>query len=184
MGQHKPLLPWGEGTLIEYQIRKLTKTGNPLVVVLGSDSDLIAPVIQKYDVHTVINPSWEEGMGGSIAAGVRAVLRSHPGAEGLLVTLVDQPLVPLEHYNKMLDAFQPGNQSVIISSSANGLEGVPVLFDRCYMDELKVLEGDQGARKITQRHEDHLLRIPCGDILVDMDTMEAYQKLHEKFFRT
>ncbi len=134
--------------MIEHQIQKLLKYGYPVIIVLGSDSDLIAPVVEKYAVTTVINHAWAKEMGGSIAAGALTLLSMSPQPEGVMITLMDQPLVPPEHYTKMLDAFQPGLQSIIISSSTTGLEGVPVLFDQCYLDELKGLKGDQGARKV------------------------------------
>ena len=51
MGQPKQLLPWGEQTLIEHQIHTLLKTGNPVNVVLGSNSKLVIPVIEKYPVN-------------------------------------------------------------------------------------------------------------------------------------
>jgi molybdenum cofactor cytidylyltransferase len=149
--------------------------------VLGSDSDLIAPVIQKYEVTTVINHSWEKGMGGSIAAGVHEVMKTHPGVEGVLVTLVDQPLIPTVHFKEMLEAFRPGTRSIIVSRSPEGPDIVPVLFDQCYFRELRVLEGEQGARKITQRYKEHILRIPCGELLEDMDTMASYERLHWKY---
>jgi molybdenum cofactor cytidylyltransferase len=81
----------------------------------------------------------------------------------------------------MLEAFQPGTQSIIVSRSAKGLDGVPVLFDRWYFRELEVLEGEQGARKIARRHKGHVLRIPCGELLEDMDTKVSYERLHEKY---
>jgi molybdenum cofactor cytidylyltransferase len=39
MGQPKQLLAWGNTTLIEHQIRTLIKTGNPVNVVLGFNSN-------------------------------------------------------------------------------------------------------------------------------------------------
>jgi molybdenum cofactor cytidylyltransferase len=55
MGRPKQLLPWGNQTLIEYQIQTLQKTGNPVNVVLGSNANLVIPVIEKYNVTFFIN---------------------------------------------------------------------------------------------------------------------------------
>ncbi len=69
MGQPKQLLPWGNRTLIEHQILTLQKAGQPVNVVLGSNSDLVMPVIEKYPVNIFVNPNWESGMGSSISFG-------------------------------------------------------------------------------------------------------------------
>ncbi|HPF52804.1 MAG TPA: NTP transferase domain-containing protein, partial [Draconibacterium sp.] len=55
MGQPKQLLSWGKQTLIEFQVEKLLKLGNPVYVVLGSSSDQILPLLSKYRVNVVLN---------------------------------------------------------------------------------------------------------------------------------
>ena len=108
MGQAKQLLPWGDTTLIEHQIRTLIKTGNPVNVVLGFDSDLIIPVIEKYQINIFINSNWESGMGNSLSFGIGETERKFPEAEGVLIALLDQPLITSSYYEKMLGSFQPG----------------------------------------------------------------------------
>lgn len=181
MGQPKQLLPWGNQTLIENQIQTLLKTGNPVNVVLGANSNLVYPVINKYNVNVFINNDWEMGMGTSIATGVNGLKGKFPEAEGLLIALLDQPLVPLEHFRNMLKTFQLGKQQIIVSKSVSGWEGVPVLFDQCYFNELQTLSGKEGAKKIVQKHIHALKYEELGDLLEDMDTPEAYHRLLKKF---
>jgi molybdenum cofactor cytidylyltransferase len=181
MGRPKQLLPWGNHTLIEHQIQTLQKTGNPVSVVLGSNSKLVLPVIEKYNVNIFINNDWENGMGSSIATGVNGLTKESPGADGVLIALVDQPLVPSKHFLNMLEAFHPGKQQIIVSNSGSGWEGVPALFDKCYSDELQNLTGKEGAKKIIQKHNNAVKRVKCGNLLEDMDTPEAYQQMLKKF---
>jgi molybdenum cofactor cytidylyltransferase len=177
MGQAKQLLPWGDTTLIEHQIRTLIKTGNRVNVVLGFDSDLIIPVIEKYQINIFINSNWESGMGNSLSFGIGETERKFPEAEGVLIALLDQPLITSSYYEKMLSAFQPGSQQIIVSKSSSGWRGVPVIFDKSYFKDLSKLKNDEGAKKIFQQHERNIIVLEGGELLEDMDTPQAYQQL-------
>lgn len=183
MGQAKQLLPWGNHTLIEHQVRTLTKTGNPVLVVLGHKADQILPVLTNYPVKTCVNKLWENGMGSSIAHGVKYLDKEYPEAAGVLITQLDQPLITSSHCERMCNIFHPGSQQIIVSSSSSGWHGVPVLFDRIYFGELQRLNGENGARKIFRSHAQAVQTLEAGDILEDMDTPEAYHRLLEKGLR-
>ncbi|MBV5313151.1 MAG: nucleotidyltransferase family protein [Prolixibacteraceae bacterium] len=182
MGQPKQLLPWDGQTLIEHQIQTLLKTGHPVSVVIGSNSDLIIPVIENFPVNVLINTDWESGMGSSISFGIDQIIQKFPDADGVLITLLDQPLLTTSYFQKMLGAYQPDSQQIIVSQSASGWTGVPVLFDRCYLKELSELSNDEGAKKITKRHEESVILMEGGELLLDMDTPETYQQLLSKYF--
>lgn len=181
MSQPKQLLPWGDQTLIEYQIKTLQKTGNPVLVVAGANASQVVPVIEKYPVQIVVNEDWETGMGSSVAAGIRLVMHKFPDAAGVLFALTDQPLVPVEYFLTVLETYRPGRKQIIVSRSANGWQGVPALFDKVYFDELRNLNGEQGAKTIIQKHKSSVIYVESSDIMEDMDTPEAYHRLWEKF---
>ena len=180
MGQAKQLLPWGKSTLIEHQIRVLLNTGHPVFVVLGCRSEQIQHIVESFPVQIVINEEWEKGMGTSIATGVKYVLQSPSPADGILVVLVDQPLVPLAHYQRMLDTFQPGQERILASRSEGGIEGVPALFDAKYFRELAGLKGAGGARKIIRAHDAKVVHLDCEEMGEDLDTPEDYQRLYAR----
>jgi len=184
MGQPKQLMPWGEQTLIEHQIQTLLKTDHPVNVVLGSNSNLIIPVIEQFPVSIFINTDWESGMGSSISLGINQIIQLFPDANGVLITLLDQPLLTASYLKKMLDTFLPGSQQILVSRSASGWTGVPALFDECYFKELTELKNDEGAKKVVKLHEKRVILIDGGDILDDMDTPETYQQLLSKFLNT
>ena len=176
MGQPKQLLPWGEKTLIEHQIQNLLKTGNPVNVILGSNSDLIIPVIEKLDINIIINNDWENGMGSSIAKGVNYLAGYFIKADGVMITLVDQPMVTNDHIHNMLHQFKPGNRQIFVSKAASGWKGVPALFDNFYFEDLKKLKGEEGAKKIIHKYPKAVISIDCGNQLEDIDTQENYRK--------
>jgi molybdenum cofactor cytidylyltransferase len=180
MGQAKALLPWGEHTLIEHQIRTLLKTGRPVVVVLGSHRDLIKPVIEKLMVTIVINENWADGMGSSIAVGVSHLASAYPDADGLLITVLDQPMLTEAHFEQLCRTFQPGLKEIIVSRSASGWQGVPVVFDRHYFGPLLSLKGDEGAKKVIRRSNQAVKVVECGELMEDLDTPEAYRRLQDR----
>jgi len=183
MGRPKQLLPWGDLTLIEYQVEKLLQIGNPVYVVLGSLSEQILPYLKKYPVNVVINPDWEKGMGTSVAAGIKQVLSDEPKTNGVLYSLIDQPLVTVVHLQKLIDTFTSGQEQIIASLSENGWLGVPALFDACYFPELQQLNSVQGAKMLIKKYASKVISVEAGDILEDMDTLESYQRLLMKSSR-
>lgn len=183
MGQPKQLLPWGNLTLIEHQIQTIKKTGSPVNVVLGSNANLVIPVIEKYGINIFIHKNWKNGMGSSIALGVQQITTKFPGADGILIALLDQPLISVSHYKKMTDIFQPGKRQIVISQSDSGWRGVPVLFDSFYFEELKQLKGDEGAKQLTVKYKNEITTVECGNHTDDMDTPEKYQDLVKRYFQ-
>ncbi len=183
MGQPKPLLSWGNQTLIEHQIGTLLQTGQPVVVVLGAYSEDILPVIEKLPVTIVINEKWSEGMGTSISFGVNAIRENLANADGVLISLIDQPLITLQHFNAMIKKFEPDKNQIVTSKSAEGWIGVPALFDSCYFNVLRALKGEEGAKKIIQKEIQHVKGVEAGNLLADMDTPDSYQNLKRQFLR-
>lgn len=181
MGQPKQLLPWGNTTLIEHQIRTLIKTGNPVNVILGFSANLIIPLIENYTVNIFNNNEWERGMGSSISFGILQIIRKYPKADGVLICLLDQPLVPTSYFKKMLEMFQPGFRQILVSKSDAGWKGVPVLFDKCYFKGLSKLRIDEGAKKIIQQHEEKVIIIEGGEIMEDIDSPQSYEHLWNKY---
>lgn len=182
IGEPKQLLPWGEQTLIEHQIQMLMQAGKSVIVVLGAYADLIFPVIQKYPVIIVVNENWKSGMASSVACGIKEIERLELTAEAVLITLVDQPLIPFIHFEAILNAFEEGYQQIIASTSAEGWQGVPALFDRCYFNKLQNLQGEKGAKTIIQQYPDKVRSLLCNEIIKDVDTLESYRELYQNHF--
>lgn len=177
MGQPKQLLPWGAKTLIEHQIQIRLQTGQTVIVVLGGNADKIQPVIEKLPVKVVINTEWAKGMGNSLAFGVEKLSKEFAILDGVLISLIDQPLITTAHFEKMLSSFKTGTRQIIVSQAASGWRGAPVLFDHFYFEELRKLKGQEGAKVVIQKYNDSVITVECGNLLEDIDNPEAYQQL-------
>jgi molybdenum cofactor cytidylyltransferase len=181
MGQPKQLIPWAGAPLIEHQIRTLMKTGQQVNVVLGFNSDLIIPIIKNYPVNIFVNTAWESGMGSSVSFGILRIMQEYPKAEGVLITLLDQPLITSSYFRRMIDNWQPGSRKIAASQSPSGWTGAPVVFDKCYFSELTELRNDEGAKNMIRKYEKHVIIVQGGEFIEDMDTPESYQQLWNKY---
>lgn len=181
MGQSKQLLQWGDKTLIEHQIQTLISTNNSVITVLGSDAEKIIPLIEHLPVSYLINKKWESGMGSSVVAGIDFITKKFPNAEGVLFTLIDQPLVTSSYIKKIIGKFNPQKEQIIASVSDEGWQGVPALFDKFYFEELAGLNGEKGAKAIIKQHLNNVSEIKGGEILEDMDTIEKYEKMLARY---
>ena len=180
MGRPKALLPWGDKTLIEARVEVLLATGQPVLVVLGADADQILPVLKPYPIHPVIHSGWLRGMGSSIGFGIARLEELFPDAAGVLIALVDQPLVTAAHFFTLHRSHEPGH--ILVSQGPDGRQGVPTLFDKFCFSELKTLDGDSGARSVLRLHPAAILPIESGDQLEDMDTWSDYMRLRNSQF--
>lgn len=181
MGKPKQLLLWANKSLIQFQIENILKTTKKLYVILGAYAELIEPHLIKYEIEVIQFKKWKKGMGDSLAFGIRHIEKSNQNLDGVLISLIDQPLVLPSHYLKMRKKFEKGRKQIIASESNLGWVGVPILFDVCYFEQILSLSGEKGAKIILKKNMDSATLVNAGDKLIDMDTPEIYQKLYREF---
>ncbi|RLA99736.1 MAG: molybdenum cofactor cytidylyltransferase, partial [Deltaproteobacteria bacterium] len=104
MGRLKQLLPLGGSTLIEVVLENLLRSRlQEVIVVLGFGAEEIRPRVEAKGVRVAVNPRYKEGMASSLRVGLDAL---DPRAEGILVALADQPFIPPEVIDRLIEAFQ------------------------------------------------------------------------------
>ena len=180
MGAFKPLLPFGDCTVIESCIDSLGAAGvADIVVVVGHRAEDVRAHLKHLDLTFAVNPESDSEMSVSIARGVEAV---SPAAAGLFIALVDHPAVPSDTIQLLIDEWRRGAR--LVQPEYEGRGGHPVLIDLAYRDELLALEPDQGLRAIFAAHRDEVKRVPVTSSYVarDMDTWEDYRRLHLDVF--
>jgi CTP:molybdopterin cytidylyltransferase MocA len=176
MGAFKPLLPFGDSTVIECCIRNLRAANvSEIVVVVGHRAEDIRERLRALDVSFAVNSDPESEMGVSIARGVEEVSAT---AKALIIALVDHPAVPPETIQLLIDEWRRGAR--LIQPEFEGRGGHPVLIDLAYREELLALEPESGLRAIFAAHRDEVKRVSVTSPYVarDMDTWEDYQRLH------
>src|SRR5213083_2045528 len=75
MGRPKQLLRMGSISLVRRAVLTVTQTlCSPVVAVIGAHGADVRQEIEDLPVQITENADWQEGMGGSIRAGVRALM--------------------------------------------------------------------------------------------------------------
>lgn len=175
MGQSKPLLPFGNTTLVEHLVEELLVSEvDRVYVVLGHEAERVQAVLNAHPVHAVVNADYRQGMLSSVRCGLRALPRE-TGA--VLVAPVDQPGLTRALINALLNAYRVSHKDIAVPIH-QGRRGHPLIFSAGYIPEILTDYGDTGLRGLLSRHANALLEFPLDDpaVLDDTDTPEAYRR--------
>ncbi len=180
LGRPKQLLELNDENLLNRMIRLSRASDFDLVsVVLGAHIELILPQIDTTGIHVFLNPDWENGMGSSLACGLKHTLRQAPGLEAILVLVVDQPFLTLDLINQFLTVYRQTG-TPLVAAHYNDIYGVPALFDKKFFPKLLDQKGPAGARKLIQAHRKTLASIPFPGGAMDIDTPGDWEKFQEE----
>jgi molybdenum cofactor cytidylyltransferase len=181
MGAFKPLLPFGERTVIEACVNYLLEGGvAEIIVVVGHREAEVRERLAHLPVKFAVNAQAQSEMGVSIARGVELISDE---AQAVLIALVDQPAVPPEVVRRLIDERQRANASLLIPTH-EGRGGHPVLIDMKYRGELLKLDPERGLRAFFEKHVAEVSRLAVSSqyIARDMDTWDDYRALHLEIF--
>jgi molybdenum cofactor cytidylyltransferase len=180
MGAFKPLLPFGDRTVIECCINNLRSAGiKEIIVVAGHRADDVREKLKDLDLGIVVNPEPDSEMGASIARGVEQL---PDNASATIIALVDHPAVPPIVIKVLIEEWRLGAK--LVQPEHDGRGGHPVLIDLAYRDHLLALDPQSGLRALFAAHRDEVRRVPVESPYVarDMDTWEDYLRLHQDVF--
>ena len=184
MGTAKQLLRWGEDTLIRRAIHTALKvTASEVIVVLGANYNLIEKEIKDLPIIILKNKDWQLGLGKSIACAANYIINSKPQVDGILITLADQPLIDAEYLNELISAFSTEAQQIIATAYDKDKQGVPVLFDKVYFEQLSLLHDDKGAKQLLKTHPSFVKTLMPPVKNVDLDSEKDYKALYKKNFK-
>ena len=145
----------------------------PVMMVLGHEAEKVRASIPD-GVKTVTNHAHAEGMGTSVAAGVRALGGDHALA-GVMVCLGDMPHLRARDLRSLGHRFRAMGESRIVAAAGEGRRGNPVIFPAARFAELASLSGDAGARDLL--HERMVEIVELGRAATrDYDTAEDFER--------
>jgi molybdenum cofactor cytidylyltransferase len=184
IGRPKALLPTatpGE-TFLSRILATLRAAGlEDAVVVVGPDSGPLDPLLAAGPalVRRVDNPAPERGQLSSLHLALDAI--DHPGVAGLLVTLVDVPLVSVATVEALVTAFWK-TRAPIVRPAQGSRHGHPVIFDRSVFDDLRRADSSVGAKAAIRLHAAAILDVPVDDegAFLDVDTESDYLRAFGK----
>ena len=179
-GEPKQLVRYRGETLLERSIRLARTAGAKQVcVVLGYRANAIQRVLEENRVYldcgsTLPNPRWRDGMGRSLAAGIKALPLE---ARAALVCLSDQPRLQPEDLAQLVAVWHR-NPCAAAAARYAGKLGVPAIFPRSWFPQLKLLAKDQGAQALLASAKD-VVGVPMPRAEFDLDYPEDLSKIPE-----
>jgi molybdenum cofactor cytidylyltransferase len=178
LGQPKQNLVFRGKTLLQRAIdTALDSACSPVIVVLGANKEQIS-IQPRTKISILQNPDWPEGMASSIRLAIHEMMKQ--GADSTIIMLCDQPFVTAELLNTMLQT-QKDTAKPIVACAYKGTTGAPVLFRKTIFQQLLLLKGHEGAKKILQDQAEEIALVPFEKGATDIDTMADYQQLIGRF---
>ena len=199
-GRHKLLLPLDERPVLAHVIdAALASRARPVVVVLGHRAGQVRAEVAAYlarpGVIVVENPDYLQGMSTSMHVGLATLVegtyqgvgqqeRSQAGVDSALIMLGDQPLITAQVIDALISARKASGKR-IVAALYGGKRGNPTLFAASLFGELMEVTGDEGGRRVLERHREEVESVELGDAAAsfDVDTWEAYQEVVEMWGR-
>jgi molybdenum cofactor cytidylyltransferase len=176
LGFPKQTLLYKGKTLLELAIEAGLKSKcDGVTVVLGANAEAIEPGIKSYGINIIHNPNWADGMASSIAAAISS-LQSNAALRNVVVMLCDQPFVNRSIIDSLLYKQQQTGKRIVACTYKDTV-GVPALFARSLFDQLLLLTGQEGAKKIITDHPQDVATIPFEKGGIDIDTIADYEDL-------
>jgi molybdenum cofactor cytidylyltransferase len=160
--------------VLEHAIRAQTAVPEleRVVVVLGAWADQVLGRVELGRAESLVCSDWQEGQAASLRCGAE-FLFSHLGAERVVVTLGDEPLIGSAVIRRL--AGEPAGTRAVW----RGRPGHPVVLGPEHLAGIRSLTGDQGARGLLSGARE----IECaemGGAGSDIDTPEDLESVRHE----
>ncbi|SDM45145.1 molybdenum cofactor cytidylyltransferase [Daejeonella rubra] len=177
LGSPKQLLSYRGKTLLQHSIDiALESQVSPVMVVLGSNKEMIEKELDQTNILIEENTLWESGMASSISCGINKLNAIAPDSEAVILMVCDQPFVSASLLNELIKQHRETGKPIIASSYENTL-GTPALFHKSLFSELSALEGESGAKSLIKKYSQKTGSISFDQGSIDIDTRENYRNL-------
>ena len=144
-GQQKLLVSFRDEPLVCWSLRAAGHVAQGrTILVTGHESDAIKTAAAGLFDEAVYNAAFAEGLGSSIATGVR---HCADRADAVLLLLADQPLIDGPYLQRLVDTWCSSSADIVMSEYDDTL-GPPAIFSKSTFEPLATLSADEGARQI------------------------------------
>lgn len=166
-------LPNGD-ILTEYTLKKYLKFPfYEIIVVLGREKEKLQKILKKYDVKIIYNENYINGIGTSVACGVKNLSKSSCAC---MMALADMPKISIEIISKLVNYYKINQENIIIPTK-NNRRGNPTIFPSKFYRELQELKADKGGSIVIKNNPKFVkeIEVESDDIFFDIDNKEAWK---------
>jgi len=163
MGRWKPVLPFGESSIIQTVVAAALRACPRVILVTGYRAAELAAIFRgEPRVNPVVNEEWHLGMFGSVRLGV-----SHAGTSRFFVTLGDMPWITEAVYEALLRQ----DEADVVFPVHGGRRGHPVLFHERVKAAVATADAVRGSmRAIVESFPVREMHWPDDSVVRDIDT--------------
>jgi CTP:molybdopterin cytidylyltransferase MocA len=176
MGSPKALLQYQGKPFLEHL---LEITNHPRIgarrVVLGAHAEPIARALHLPADEIVVNADWERGQLSSL----HLAMHSLPGGtDGLLLSLIDHPLISASLVADLIKAFYSTSKFIVLPLY-QGRRGHPVIFRSALYPELLAAPLDTGARAVVWAHRSDVHEVYTNEegCVLNLNDPEAFERI-------
>ena len=178
LGQAKQLVRV-EGESLVRRTARLLLSVDPvsLTVVTGFADDAVEQELSDLPVRFARNDDWEQGMGGSIACGIKNISDE---VDGVLITLCDQWRLEGSDLFSLLSMWLTDISRITTASWLDDktiVYGPPALFPRFFIRELAGLAGNKGAKAVISQNLANVQFVKMENAAYDLDRPEDLEQL-------
>jgi molybdenum cofactor cytidylyltransferase len=170
MGAPKANLKIGNTTFLNSILTKLHSCGSTgIYIVTGYHHRQISQALDRTNPCKILhNTNAEQGQLSSLQLAIRNFDQQ---VTGMLVVLVDHPLVREDTYRELLKSARLNPQAIIIPVYQEQ-RGHPVYFGRIFFQALLETPLTLGAREVIKKNNQSVYALPVSDpgIVQDIDT--------------
>ena len=187
MGRPKPLLAWGDRSVVGSVIEALRAGGcGEITLVVAPGDDELARWGEAAGLAVAENPRPERGMLSSVLAGVERLGGAGTLARRgvpLLVTPADLPALAASTVRRVLAALAEGAALAVPTHA--GRRGHPLGISPPLLPELPALDPAIGLRQLLDRHAADVREVQVADpgAVEDVDTPDDYRRLRDASLR-
>jgi molybdenum cofactor cytidylyltransferase len=176
MGSPKALLPYQGRPFLEHllDVSKHPKIGVRRIV-LGIHTEPISRAVKLDPRELVINEQWEKGQLSSLQAALRSL---PPGTDGMLLFLVDHPLISAKLVDGLIEQFYATGAPVVLPVF-EGRRGHPVIFSAALYEELERAPLKIGARSAVWAHDKEVCEYPTEEegCVLNLNDPETFKRV-------
>lgn len=155
-------------TIIEHSIDNMLEVCERIIVIGGYRIECLEPIIKRYDkAELIFNESYIDGMFSSVKKGLCCIK-----GDKFFFTPGDYPLVEPEVYKELLK-----HDGDVVIPTYEGRKGHPILFKSSTSEEILRKTKYSNLREYIRDKKQLLVPVYCSGILMDVDTMEDYERL-------
>jgi molybdenum cofactor cytidylyltransferase len=141
------------------------------LVVTGGHAEALSNDLK--DIPNIYNPDWHEGMGSSIATGVKEIIRRDAKAEMIAILPVDQPLIEIAHLEDLLHQSRLSKRCAL--TAGKDFLGPPAMLPARYFGLAANLSGENGLKRILSPND--MIAVQSEAAAQDFDHPDDLQRM-------